>query len=489
MPGKGGLKNMGTLNLVRNTAFRHAPTSVEMARDARFSIRVIRLAATSVVALGLIWGFQFATLHTPAFVGVSLAAGWALMPVLLVASLRWPLARYGLALPSTLVSVGLIVICLTSLPADWEAVRVGWLMTTAGVFMGGILGLWFWFRLALVPRFLHDPFGPGRWVLVAIHIMLIVVGLALIGIDVSQACLDCWALPADRAWSVEYTDASLSELVAELIPLEPQRVIVEATGGLETRLVAELGAAGLPVVVVNPRQVREFARATGRLAKTDWLDAQVLAQFGAALRPPVRPLPDAAQRELQALVSRRRQLVAMQTQERNRRRQVSSELVVAQIDDHLTLLGRQVAQLDQDIAALLQDHAVWQTQAQLLRSIPGVGPVLVSTLIAQLPELGHASPKAIAALAGVAPYNRDSGQWRGKRSVWGGRRQLRAALYMATLAATRCNPAIRACYERLLAAGKAQKVALIACMRKLLTVCNAIIKSNAPWINPIAAAA
>ena len=312
--------------------------------------------------------------------------------------------------------------------------------------------------------------------------------MTIIGIDVSKACLDCWAFPADRAWSVEYTDASLSELVAELVPLEPQRVIVEAPGGLETRLVAELAAAGLPAVVVNPRQVREFARATGRLAKTDRLDAQVLAQFGAALRPPVRPLPDATQRELRALVSRRRQLVAMRTQERNRRRQVSSELVVAQIDDHLALLGRQVAQLDQDIAALLQDHTVWQTQAKLLRSIPGVGPVLVSTLIAQLPELGHASPKVIAALAGVAPYNRDSGQWRGKRSVWGGRRQLRAALYMATLAATRCNPAIRACYERLLAAGKAQKVALTACMRKLLTLCNAIIKSNTPWQNPVAAA-
>ena len=310
----------------------------------------------------------------------------------------------------------------------------------------------------------------------------------IIGIDVSKACLDLWVLPEDRAWRVDYTDAAPAQLVRELTELQPVRIVVEATGGLETRLVSELGAAGLPVVVVNPRQVREFARATGRLAKTDRLDAQVLAQFGAVLRPTVRPLPDVTQRELRALVSRRRQLVAMQTQERNRQRQASSELVVAQIDDHLALLGRQAAQLDQDIAALLQDHAPWQTQAQLLRSIPGVGPVLVATLIAQLPELGQASPKAIAALAGVAPYNRDSGQWRGKRSVWGGRRQLRAALYMATLAATRCNPTIRACYQRLLAAGKAQKVALTACMRKLLTLCNAIIKSNTPWHDPAAAA-
>lgn len=310
----------------------------------------------------------------------------------------------------------------------------------------------------------------------------------IIGIDVSQAFLDLWVLPQGKAGRVEYTDAALPQLVQELTELQPARIIVEATGGLETVLVSELGAAALPVVVVNPRQVREFARATGRLAKTDRLDAQTLAQFGAVLRPPVRPLPDVAQRELQALVLRRRQLVAMQTQERNRRRQASSELVVAQIDDHLALLGGQVAQLDRDIAALLQDHSLWQARARLLRSIPGVGPVLVATLIAQLPELGHANPKAIAALAGVAPYNRDSGQWRGKRSVWGGRRQLRAALYMATLAATRCNPAIRTCYERLLTAGKAQKVALTACMRKLLTIGNAIIKSNTPWHDPTAAA-
>ena len=313
----------------------------------------------------------------------------------------------------------------------------------------------------------------------------------IIGIDVSKAFLDLWVLPGGRAWRGDYTDAGLTELVQELTELQPARIIVEATGGLETALVAELGAAALPVVVVNPRRVREFARATGRLAKTDRLDAQVLAQFGDALRPPVRPLPDQAQRELQALVSRRRQLIAMQTQERNRRRSAAggSELALAQIDDLLTLLGRQVAQLDRDIAARLQDDACWQAQAQLLRSIPGVGPVLVATLLAQLSELGQVNHKAIAALAGVAPYNRDSGQWRGKRSVWGGRRQLRAALYMATLAATRCNPAIRARYERLLAAGKAKKVALTACMRKLLTICNAIIKSNTPWQNPVAAAA
>lgn len=309
----------------------------------------------------------------------------------------------------------------------------------------------------------------------------------IIGIDVSKAFLDLWTFPADQAWRTEYTDGALPRLVEELTEAQPARIIVEATGGLETRLVAELGAAGLPVVVVNPRQVRDFAKATGRLAKTDRLDAEILAQFGAALRPPARPLPDPALRELQSLVSRRRQLIAMQTQERNRRQQAASELVAAQIDDHLALLGEQVAQLDRDIAAQLQNHPIWQARAQLLRSIPGVGPVLVATLIAQLPELGQASHGEIAALTGVAPYNRDSGQWRGKRAVWGGRRQLRAALYMATLSATRYNPTLHACYQRLLAAGKAKKVALTACMRKLLTICNAIIKSNTPWQAPIAA--
>ena len=181
MYGNSGLTRAGTGIIAYTLTFVHGQTSVEMTQDSRFGVRVIRLAATSLVALGLIWGFQFATLETPAFVGISLAAGWALMPVLLIASLRWPVARYGLALPSTLVGAGLIAICLTALPAGWGADRVGWLMTTAGVLMGGVLGLWFWFRLAPVPRFLDDPFSPGRWTLVAVHIVLIVVGLALVG--------------------------------------------------------------------------------------------------------------------------------------------------------------------------------------------------------------------------------------------------------------------------------------------------------------------
>ena len=309
----------------------------------------------------------------------------------------------------------------------------------------------------------------------------------IIGIDVSKTALDVWIHPEGRTWRCEYTEEELARLVPELGRLQPSRLIIEATGGLETPLASELCAAGLPVVVVNPRQVREFARASGRLAKTDRLDAELLAQFGSVLRPPVRPLPDPALRELRALVSRRRQLIAMQTQERNRQGQAPSR-VVEQIGQHITLLGTQIDQLDRDIAGLLRDNAHWQARARLLRSIPGVGPTLTASLIAQLPELGQATHKEIAALAGVAPFNRDSGTMRGKRSVWGGRGQLRGVLYMATLVATKCNPAIRACYQRLRGAGKPAKVALTACMRKLLIICNAVIKNETPW-NPALALA
>ena len=302
----------------------------------------------------------------------------------------------------------------------------------------------------------------------------------IIGIDVSKAYLDLWVRPGGRAWRCDYGKAELSEVVLELSRLKPDGIIVEATGGLEVPLVAELSAADLPVVVVNPRQVREFGRASGRLAKTDRMDAQLLADFGATMRPEARPLPDACLRELRALVTRRRQLIGMQTQERNRRRQ-APERVVQQIQEHLVLLGEQVAQLDRDIAALMESNAVWRAQAALLRTIPGVGPILTATLIAHLPELGKASHKEIAALVGVAPYNRDSGTMRGKRTVWGGRRQLRSVLYMATLVAAQYNPTIRAFDQRLRAAGKAPKVALTACMRKLLTICNAMIKTATPW--------
>ena len=309
----------------------------------------------------------------------------------------------------------------------------------------------------------------------------------IIGIDVSKAALDLWVHPEGRFWRCEYTEGVLAELVVELGRLQPTRVIIEATGGLETPLASELWAAGLPVVLVNPRQVREFARASGRLAKTDRLDAELLAHFGDVLRPPVRPLPDAELRELRALVSRRRQLIAMQTQERNRQRQAPHR-VMEQIRHHRDLLGTQIDQLDGDIAALLRRHPVWRARAKLLRTIPGVGPTLTTTLIAHLPEMGYATHKEIAALAGVAPFNRDSGTWRGKRSVWGGRAQIRAVLYMATLVATRCNPTIKTCYQRLCAAGKPPKVALTACMRKLLTICNAVIQNHTPW-NPTLAPA
>ena len=216
----------------------------------------------------------------------------------------------------------------------------------------------------------------------------------IIGIDVSKAYWDLWVRPGGRAWRCDYGKAELSEVVLELSRLKPDGIIVEATGGLEVPLVAELSAADLPVVVVNPRQVREFGRASGRLAKTDRMDAQLLADFGATMRPEARPLPDACLRELRALVTRWRQLIGMQTQERNRRRQ-APERVVPQIQEHLVLLGEQVAQLDRDIAALMERNAVWPAQAELLRTIPGVGPTLTATLIAHLPELGKASHKEI----------------------------------------------------------------------------------------------
>ena len=252
----------------------------------------------------------------------------------------------------------------------------------------------------------------------------------MIGIDVSKAYLDLWVRPGGRAWRCDYGKAELSEVVLELSRLKPDGIIVEATGGLEVPLVAELSAADLPVVVVNPRQVREFGRASGRLAKTDRMDAQLLADFGATMRPEARPLPDACLRELRALVTRRRQLIGMQTQERNRRRQ-APERVVQQIQEHLVLLGEQVAQLDRDIAALMESNAVWRAQAELLRTIPGVGPTLTATLIAHLPELGKASHKEIAALVGVAPYNRDSGTMRG--TPFGGAERPLTILFRSTL--------------------------------------------------------
>ena len=249
---------------------------------------------------------------------------------------------------------------------------------------------------------------------------------------------------------------------------------------MEMPLTGALMAAQLSTVVVNPRQVREFARATGRLAKTDALDAQVLAQFGEAVKPELRPLPDAATQELSALLMRRRQLVEMLTAEKNRLGTAASS-ACPDIQDHIRWLEHRLSDLDGQLAQAIRSSPSWRERDNLLKSTPGVGPVLSTTLLAELPELGSLSRKEIAALVGVAPLNRDSGTLRGRRTVWGGRSQVRAALYMAALVATRFNPVIRAFYQRLQAAGKPNKLALTACMRKLLTILNAMMRHQIPW--------
>lgn len=301
-----------------------------------------------------------------------------------------------------------------------------------------------------------------------------------VGIDVSKVALDVSAYPGGNTWRVEHTPAGTAALAEELADLEPAVVVVEATGGLEVSLVVALGSAGLPVTVVNPRQVRDFARATGQLAKTDKLDAQVLAQFGAAVRPSVRPLPDAARLELRALVTRRQQLLVMITAEKNRMRRTTPG-VRQRIEINVRWLKEQLKELDRDQGDFLRSSPLWQEDAKLLRGVPGIGPIVTATLIARLPELGSLNSKEVAALVGVAPFNRDSGTLRGKRTVWGGRGPLRTALYMATLVAVRHNPVLRDFYQRLCAAGKPKKVALTACLRKLLVILNSILKHRRPW--------
>lgn len=303
---------------------------------------------------------------------------------------------------------------------------------------------------------------------------------AYVGIDVAKGWLDVAQRPGGEAWRVTNDERGIADLVARLKALRPTLVLLEATGGMEIAAVAALAAAGLDAVVVNPRQVRQFAGATGRLAKTDAIDAQVLAQFGEAVQPEVRPLPDTATQELAALVARRRQLIEMLTAEKNRLR-LATKKVRRNIEAHIRWLEGELLDLDDGLGDVIRSSPVWRERDDLLRSVPGVGPVLSSVLLAHLPELGRLNRKEIAALAGVAPLNRDSGQFRGRRTVWGGRSQVRAALYMAALVATRFNPAIRAFYQRLGAAGKPKKVALTACMRKLLTILNAMTRHQTPW--------
>ena len=303
-----------------------------------------------------------------------------------------------------------------------------------------------------------------------------------VGIDVSKATLDVSVRPSSQQWSVLNEEQGISSLVGCLKTMDPALVVLEATGGLELPAVAALGSAGFPVVVVNPRQVRDFAKATGKLAKTDALDAQVLALFAERVQPTPRPLPDAEALVLSSLMARRRQLIAMLVAERNRLDRALDPVRLG-IQEHIAWLEETLGGVDKALSQTLRKSPLWREREDLLRSVPGIGPVASATLVAGLPELGTLNGKQVAALVGVAPLNRDSGVLRGRRTVWGGRASVRTALYMATLVATRFNPVIRIFYQRLCSAGKPKKVALVASMRKLLTILNAMLKHRTPW-NP-----
>lgn len=303
-----------------------------------------------------------------------------------------------------------------------------------------------------------------------------------VGIDVSKAVLDVAVSPTEERLSVSNSDDGMKRLIAQLAERTVNLIVLEASGGLERRAVAALAGAGLPVVAVNPRQVRDFAKATGKLAKTDAIDAAILALFAERIRPELRPLKDAQTAELEALVVRRRQVVDMIAAEKNRLSAAPpSKQVRTAIGRTIEWLQKQLDKNDQDLDKAVKNSGVWREKDVLLRSVPGVGKILSRTLLCLLPELGKLTRKQIAALVGVAPLNRDSGTLRGRRCVWGGRAQVRKVLYMGALVGARFNPTIRAFHERLVSAGKPKKVALVACMRKLLTILNAMVASNKPW--------
>jgi len=302
-----------------------------------------------------------------------------------------------------------------------------------------------------------------------------------IGIDVAKDRLDLHTRPGGEVFAVARDSNGLAMLVERLQRLAPALVALEATGGYETVVASALGAAQLPLAVVNPRQIRDFARATGKLAKTDRIDAAAIAHFAEAVRPPARPLADAEARALGELVARRRQVIEMIIAERHRRRMASQRRVIRAIERHLALLQAELSELEGDIDDAIRKSPAWQADADLLASVPGVGKVTLRTLIAELPELGHLNRRKIAALVGVAPINRDSGTLRGRRTIAGGRPAVRTALYMAALVASRANPVIAAYYAKLRAAGKTGKQALVACMRRLVVILNAILRDRKPW--------
>jgi transposase len=302
----------------------------------------------------------------------------------------------------------------------------------------------------------------------------------VVGIDVSKLQLDCCALPSGQLWSCPNEHSGIEELVSRLEQLDCGLVVMEATGGYETAAATRLAAAGLRVAVVNPRQVRHFAKALNKLAKTDRIDARVLAEFSVSVNAQVRPLPDERTRELADLLARRGQLVGMRTQEKNRIAQAAAGLRTG-IKTHVKWLDTEIAKLEVELTAKLRASEAWCDKRDLLLGVPGVGPTTTLALLAELPELGQLNRQRIAALVGVAPLNDDSGKHQGRRFTWGGRASVRSALYMASVCAIRHNELIRAFYLRLRAKGKPFKVAIVACMRKLLTILNAMVKHHKPW--------
>ena len=306
---------------------------------------------------------------------------------------------------------------------------------------------------------------------------------SFVGIDVAKETLDVHVL---GAWAERFDNSveGLQEVKRRLAELSPERIVMEATGGYERLAASELSLAGLPVVVVNPRQARDFAKAIGKLAKSDEIDAEVLARFGQAVRPELRPLPDETQHRLREILTRRSQLIQMRTAESNRLSQLTDKTMRKSVEYHLSFLRKQLDQLEKDLDRMIRQSPIWQAKADLLQTVPGIGPQTARTLVAELSELGAGSRQQIAALVGVAPMNRDSGTLRGKRVTTGGRAAVRTALYMATLTATQHNEVIREHYAKLLRAGKAKKLALVACMRKLLGILNAMLRNHQPWNPP-----
>jgi transposase len=302
-----------------------------------------------------------------------------------------------------------------------------------------------------------------------------------VGIDVSKGRLDVGVRPGGERFAVARDELGLIDLVKRLQMLRPALIVLEATGGYEQVVLAALIGAGLPAVAINPQQIRNFARAIGQRAKSDPIDADVIAHFGEAVRPPVRPLADEATQMLGELVARRRQIVEMMAAERMRRQQVSMRRIARGIDRHLAGLQKELSAIERDLDDMIRGTPAWRDKEDLLTGVLGVGPIMARTMIAELPELGQVSRRQISALVGVAPYVRRSGQWQGQSHIAGGRASVRSVLYMATLAAVRSNPVIKTYYQRLRAAGKMKKVAIVACMRKLLVILNAMLRDAAPW--------